>query len=198
MLLLHQGCLRLVKDRTVTKPDDIVTNDPFVLSLIFSGSAPHERRQSFTGFIGGFGSTTQDCSTAMVYSLVNGQLFANTSSGALQFGTNTSTTSKAFIPTPYPNTIVTTFSVDANSVLLWTNSTFYNGGARFCVTSDSAIYAVFTLGGEPSGCQFINLNLVRGRVFGRLPTSRCLLIAAVSSCLANGVITGPSGIAGEH
>src|ERR1700761_2388353 len=101
-----------------------------------------KRRQS-SAYLGGTGQATDSCADAVVYNLVSGKLFANSSSGALQFGTSTGTTYANFTASANPGDVTTAFSVDTENNLMWSNSAFYNMRARFCVLSDNTIVAVF-------------------------------------------------------
>lgn len=150
------------------------------MSFMDSGANNRREKRQGTVYLGGTGQTTDSCQNAVVYSLVNGKLFANSSSGALQFGTTTGATYENFTPSSNPGDITTAFSVDTQNNLLWTNSAFYNYQARFCVLSDNTIVAVF---GDPSlapdGCFFVTLSMTR-----------------VSSCAAavgGPQLSGPSG-----
>lgn len=141
------------------------------------------KRQSGSGFVGGTGQAVNSCFSAVVYNLVNGQLFANTSTSATQFGTSPGVQYANFTPSANPGSLTTVFSVDSQNNLLWGNTAFYNNAARFCVLSDGTIVAVFIDPTQaPVGCLFVALSMTR-----------------VSSCAgaANGnFITGPSGPSG--
>ncbi|ETI20890.1 hypothetical protein G647_07233 [Cladophialophora carrionii CBS 160.54] len=140
-----------------------------------------KKRQAHA-YLGGTGQATDSCTEAVVYSLVNGRLFANSTSGALQFGTTSGTTYANFTASVNPGDVTTAFSVDMENNLMWSNSASYNMRARFCVLSHSTIISVF---GDPMlappDCLFVSLSMTR-----------------VSSCAAVGASTlsGPSGPAG--
>lgn len=129
------------------------------------------------------GQATNTCQDAIVYNLVNGQLFANTTTSATQFGTSSSVPYANFTPSANPGDITTVFSVDSENNLLWGNTAFYNNAARFCVLPDGTFVAVFIDPTQaPTNCLFVALSMTR-----------------VSSCAgaANGAfITGPSGPSG--
>jgi hypothetical protein len=153
-----------------------------MLSMSFAEPPSNNRRKKRQGtvYLGGTGQTTDSCRNAVVYSLVNGKLFANSSSGALQFGTTTGTTYADFTPSASPGDITTAFSVDTQNNLLWTNSAFYNYQARFCVLSDNTIVAVFgdpTL--APDGCFFVTLSMTR--------------VSSCAAAVAGPQLSGPSG-----
>lgn len=139
----------------------------------------HRKRQGSV-YLGGTGQATDSCQNAVVYSLVNGKLFANSSSGALQFGTTTGTTYANFTPSANPGSITTAFSVDTQNNMMWTNSAFYNNQARFCVLSDNTIVAVF---GDPqlapNGCFFVTLTMTR--------------VTSCAGAAGGPVLSGPSG-----
>ena len=121
------------------------------------------RRQSGGGgFVNGQGTSTDSCTNAVVYTLVNGQLFANTTSSTTQFGTDRGIDFAAFTPRASPGTINSTFAVDAQNNLMWNNVAFYNNFAQWCVRADNTVYAVFVAATlAPSDCVFVQLNMVR-------------------------------------
>lgn len=141
------------------------------------------KRQAGSGFVSGNGQAVNSCSNAVVYNLVDGQLFANTSTAATQFGTSPGVQYANFTPSANPGSLTTVFSVDSQNNLLWGNTAFYNNAARFCVLSDGTIVAVFIDPTQaPVGCFFVALSMTR-----------------VSSCAGavNGnFVTGPSGPSG--
>jgi hypothetical protein len=155
--------------------------------LVSSGQGYHRflKRQSST-YLGGSGQVTSSCQDAIVYNLINGQLFANSSgSSTTQFGTSYSAGDEPayanFTPSANPGNITTAFSVDSQNNLMWTNATFYNNMARFCVLSDNTIVAVF---GNPSvdapdDCLFVSLSMTR--------------VSTCAAAVGNAVQSGPSG-----
>ncbi|KAJ9613087.1 hypothetical protein H2200_003028 [Cladophialophora chaetospira] len=152
-----------------------------ILTLLDTNNRPKKRQTS--SYLGGSGQATDSCADAVVYSLVNGQLFANSSSSTLQFGTTTGTTYANFTPSSNPGNVTTAFSVDTQNNLLWSNPDFFNFRARFCVLSDNTIVAVFadpTL--APSGCYFVTLSMTR--------ISTCAVAAGAPP------LSGPSGPSG--
>lgn len=120
------------------------------------------RKRQTPVYLGGSGQVTNSCQNAVVYNLLNGQLFANTSSSATQYGTTSGTTYANFTPSANPGEITSTFSVDSQNNLLWSHPDFYNNFARFCVLADNQIVAVF---GEaslaPANCLFVILSMNR-------------------------------------
>jgi hypothetical protein len=145
-----------------------------------SGTHSLKNRQ-VAAYLGGSGQATDSCANAVVYNLVNGKLFANSTSGALQFGTSTGVDYANFTPTASPGNITTTFSVDTQNNLIWTNPAFYNSRANFCVLVDNTIVGVFTDPQfAPPNCIFVLLSMTR-----------------VSACAAAvGAVSGPAGPAG--
>jgi hypothetical protein len=120
------------------------------------------RRQQNSVYLGDSGQTTSSCQSAVVYSLVNGQLFANSTTGSLQFGTSTGTTYANFTPSANPGDITTSFAVDSQNNLLWSNPAFYSNFARFCVMTDTTIISVFGNPAlAPSDCLFVSLSMTR-------------------------------------
>ena len=137
---------------------------PFVLSF-FVPSSQNDKRQDSTGYVSGSGSTTDSCTDAIVYTLLNGQLFANSETGVEQFSADPGIPYSIFTPssTPDPGSITTTFSVDSQGDLYWNNATFSNYQAQWCVLSNSSILAVFLENAGPPGCLYVLLS-----------TNRCL------------------------
>ncbi len=158
----------------------------FKLAMTFSETKNnrHKKRQGTSAYLGGTGQASDSCADAVVYSLVNGKLFANSSAGALQFGTTTGRTYANFTASNSPGNITTAFSVDTENNLMWSDSSFWNNRARFCVLSDNTIVAVFNnplL--APAGCYFVTLSMTR-----------------VSSCAAAvgaPALSGPTGRTGK-
>jgi hypothetical protein len=142
------------------------------------------KRQSGSGYVSGTGQAVNSCTSAVVYNLVNGQLFANTSNAATQFGTDIGVQYANFTPSASPGALTTVFSVDSQNNLLWGNTAFYNNAVRFCVLSDGTIVAVFIDPTQaPTGCLFVALSMTR--------------ISSCAGAAANGnFITGPSGPSG--
>jgi hypothetical protein len=160
--------------------------ESFILTIFFPGQK-NQRRQG-GNFIGGAGGSTSTCDAAVIYSLVNWQLFANTTGNAQQFNCSPTDHYKAFLPSSNPSSTTTIFSVDNQGNLLWTNYDIYNGGALFCITPDGAIHAIFKQNVQPSGCVFINLNLVRCE--NRSASGSASTDLIVSNCVNAVVITG--------
>ncbi|OAG34892.1 hypothetical protein AYO21_10942 [Fonsecaea monophora] len=157
----------------------------FMLSMMVLQSQGNDRFRKRQGnvFLGGTGQATDSCQNAVVYNLVNGQLFANSSAGALQFGTTSGTTYANFTASASPGDITTAFSVDTQNNLMWSNAAFYNNRARFCVLPDNTIVAVFSDPlVAPSDCLFVSLSMTR--------VSSCA--AAVGAPQQSGP-AGPSG-----
>jgi len=136
----------------------------FILSLFVSPGQGNHRfsKRQFNAYLGGSGQVTDSCQGAVVYNLVNGHLFANSSSGALMFGTSSGVVYSNFTAKANPGDITTSFSVDSQNNLMWSHPDFYNNMARFCVLADNTIVAVFDdplL--APAGCLFISLSMTR-------------------------------------
>lgn len=120
----------------------------------------HQRRQAFS-FLGLSGRTSTDCSNAATFSLTNGALTYTNGSGIMSFGTSSAafTSYDIFIPTYISRPITTTFSLGLYGSLLWLNSSFPTGGAKFCVRNDGTILTVFVLGTQPDDCAFIDITI---------------------------------------
>lgn len=102
----------------------------------------------------------QSCDSALTFTLVNNQLFANSSTETLQFGTNPGTPLAEFLPSANPGAITDIFYVDAQNNLRWTNGAFFNNQARFCVNNDGKLLAVYDDPSvAPPGCLFVTLTL---------------------------------------
>jgi hypothetical protein len=113
-------------------------------------------------FLGDSGQATDSCRTAVVFSLINGALFANSTSSSLQFGTDPGVVYANFIPNSNPGSITTRFAVDTQNTLTWNSDQFYNFNARFCVTQTSDLIAVFDDPRlAPPGCIFVTLTISR-------------------------------------
>jgi hypothetical protein len=135
----------------------------FILNIFLPQGGDIARRQSSGGvFVNGQGTSTDSCTNAVVYTLVNGQLFANTTSSTTQFGTDPNIDYTPFTPSSTPGTINSTFAVDAQNNLMWNNVAFYNNFAQWCIRADNTIYAVFVASTlAPGDCVFVQLNMVR-------------------------------------
>ena len=159
----------------------------FILSMTLQRPGNgHIKRQ--TNYLMGSGQATDSCAGAVVYSLVNGQLFANSSSGSQQFSTDPGIQYANFTPSSAPGSLTNTFSVDSQNNLLWSNSNFYNNQARFCVMPDDTLVSVFDDPAvAPSDCNFVFLSLTR--------VSTCA--AAVGAPALSGP-SGPSGVCSFH
>ena len=142
----------------------------------------HIKRQN--AYLMGSGQATDSCAGAVVYSLINGQLFANSSTSTQQFSTDPGVQYANFTPSSAPGSVTSTFSVDSQNNLLWSNSNFYNNQARFCVMPDDSLISVFDNPEvAPSDCNFVFLSLTR--------VSTCA--AAVGAPALSGP-SGPSGV----
>ena len=120
------------------------------------------KRQSTTPIVGQNGGATHSCSNALIFTLSDGQLYANGTGALLQYGADTGVPYADLSPSVAPGPIRSALSVDADYNLVWSNSAFFDGRASFCVTATGTIVAVFVapeLG--PQGCTFLNLKLSR-------------------------------------
>lgn len=84
----------------------------------------HIKRQ--VAYLAGSGQAMDSCAGAVIYSLIDGQLFANSSSGSQQFSTDPGVQYANFTPSSDPGSVTTTFTVDTQNNLLWSNLNFYN------------------------------------------------------------------------
>jgi hypothetical protein len=135
----------------------------FVLNVFVPQADNLRRRQSGSnGFITNQGSFNDSCADAVVYTLVNGKLFANTTTGATQFGADSGVQCTNFTSSASPGSITTTFAVDSQNNLIWNNVEFYNNLAQWCVRSDDMIVAVLVSSGQaPVDFLFVQLSMVR-------------------------------------
>ena len=141
----------------------------------------HAKRQN--SFLMGTGQATDSCTNAVVYNLVNGQLFANSSSSTQQFATDAGVQYANFTPSSAPGSVTTIFSVDSQNNLLWSNANFYNNQARFCVMPDDTLVAVFDDPAmAPEGCYFVLLSLTR--------------VSTCAAAVGAPALSGPSGATG--
>lgn len=140
---------------------DAVRGNEFLLQFMMPNQKDSRRQSSSGSFVSTQGSATDTCSDASMYSLSNGMLFSNTSSGVLQYGTDPGKAYANFTPSANPGSIVTTFGVDSNNQLLWTNPAFPDNVASFCVLFDGTIVAVFQTSAGPEACLYITLTITR-------------------------------------
>ena len=95
----------------------VVKSYQFVLSFLTSTVQGNGRRQAATGgYVNSQGQASSNCASAVVYTLSDGLLFANSASSSLQFGTNPGVVWANFTPSASPGTITSIFSVDYNNV----------------------------------------------------------------------------------
>ena len=136
------------------------TTPAFLLSF-YASSNQNQKRQGAPGFVGTSGSVTDSCTDAISYTLEDGQLFAVTSNSTEQFGTDPGLPYAPFAPSSTPGNITTTFTVDASGNLYWTNETFFNYQAQWCILMNQSILAVFQQDAGPSGCLYVQLSTDR-------------------------------------
>lgn len=132
-----------------------------MLTINTVGAKQQRRGNAVADFVGAGGVSTTSCTDAITYTLVGGQLFAQVNGTTQQFSADGVSPYAIFVPSSTPGAITTTFSLDRTGTLLWTNGTFYNGNALFCMFSSGTIVAVFQQNAQPSGCVFINLNILQ-------------------------------------
>jgi hypothetical protein len=113
----------------------------FQLNLRLSGIDINERQSNI--FLGDDGQATDSCKTAIVFSLIDGKLFANSTTQSLQFSTDPGVAYANFTPSVSAGAITTRFSINPQNALTWYNDAFYNYNARFCVTTNSDLLVVF-------------------------------------------------------
>jgi hypothetical protein len=86
----------------------------FALTIFVPGVVNINQRQT-TGviFVNRQGTSTDSSANTVIYTLVNGHLFANASSGTTEFGTQPNVDFAPFVPQANPGNITTTFAVDS-------------------------------------------------------------------------------------
>ncbi|KAK8077355.1 hypothetical protein PG996_003525 [Apiospora saccharicola] len=110
------------------------------------------KRDETSGFVGdGTYQNTSTCSNATLFRRSNGQLLSRQRPLSVDPGVD-------FINlSDYPGgSISTTFSV-VGRILVWNNTAFYGGAARFCQLQSGAVYGLFTENTGPEDCTLINL-----------------------------------------
>ncbi|KAK6845030.1 hypothetical protein PG995_015140 [Apiospora arundinis] len=112
----------------------------------------HWKRDDASGFVGD--ETYQNpgtCSNATLFRQGNGQLVSRQRPLSVDPGVGYINLSD------YPGgSISTTFSV-IGRVLVWNNTAFYGGSARFCQLQSGTVYGLFTENPGPGNCTLINL-----------------------------------------
>ncbi|KAK8025564.1 hypothetical protein PG990_003387 [Apiospora arundinis] len=112
----------------------------------------HWKRDDASGFVGD--ETYQNpgtCSNATLFRQGNGQLVSRQRPLSVDPGVDYINLSD------YPGgSISATFSV-IGRVLVWNNTAFYGGSARFCQLQSGTVYGLFTENPGPGNCTLINL-----------------------------------------
>lgn len=139
--------------------------EPILLQLILPNSI--SKRQATDGYLQISGSQASACLAANSYQLLNGSL--ENTDGTELFTTSPGIAYSPFVPSSVLGTITSGFTAQ-DGLLVWQNEGFDNGVARFCITQDSTIYAIFT-GDGPGSCQTVTIAVT--------PSKACLSI----SCL---------------
>lgn len=135
---------------------------PLPSQFVLAQHQYNRKRQSGSSFVSPDGTLTSDCENAVQYSIVDGQLLANTSQGTVYyFSTSPGVPYAPFIPTTVPGNISTTFRITTAFTLSWRNTQFYNREASFCSVNDT-VYAVFQPDVYPDGCFFAPLSPAYG------------------------------------
>ena len=132
-----------------------------MLTIDTLGSKQQRRGSAIENFVGASGISTTSCTDAITYTLVGGQLFAQINGTTQQFSADGVSPYQMFVPSSTTSPITTTFSIDRTGTLIWTNGAFYNGNALFCIFSSGVIVVPFQQNAQPSGCVFINLNILQ-------------------------------------
>ncbi|SLM36664.1 hypothetical protein LPUS_06293 [Lasallia pustulata] len=146
----------------------IIPNLPFILTFETIGSKEQRRGSAIVCFVGANVISTASCTNAVTYT-VGGQLFTQVNGTTQQLSSDGLSLHQNFVPSRTPGSIATTFSIDSVGQLLWTNGTFFNGNALFCIFPSGVLVAAFQQNAQPSGCVFINFNILQ-REFKLLQT----------------------------
>lgn len=139
----------------------VVRGNEFWLQFITPNQKDGRRASSGNNFVSKEGAATNNCNEASIYTLSNGTLLSNTSSGTLQFGTDPGKAYSNFTPSANPGSIVTTFGIDNENHLFWSNPAFPDNAVSFCVLSDNTIVSVFQTSAGPPACLYIPLTITQ-------------------------------------
>lgn len=97
-----------------------------------------KRQAAIQGFVGEGGQVVASCAAASEFNLTNGHLFSDNEEIIVTAGTQ----SEAFAPSSGAGAIPAIFGFDGG-ILVWLDSAFANGAARFCYSSTQGIVADF-------------------------------------------------------
>lgn len=117
------------------------------------------KRDETSGFVGDETYQNPDtCSNATLFRQTNGQLVSRQRPLSVDPAVDYINLSD------YPGgSISTTFSV-IGRILVWNNTAFYGGAARFCQLQSGAVYGLFTENPGPENCTLINLVVYTGKI----------------------------------
>merc|ERR1712093_510438 len=159
---------------TTTLPPPQQSSTTFLLAPAAAGL--RRRQTAGNNFVGLDGSVVQSCADAARFTLSAEFLF--TASG--QFSTSPGTTSELFVPRLTTGSITTSFSITDR--LIWTNTAFSGGQARFCV-ADGSIYSLFSLESTVPNCVLQTLLVVPTAVCDGASSSLETSVATTASTL---------------
>ncbi|KXS98064.1 hypothetical protein AC579_7959 [Pseudocercospora musae] len=145
-----------------------------------------KRQAGGVNFVDVVGSITNDCGTAPLYRINNGNLAVLANGATYIYSTSAGIGAQLFVPSTASNSINTTFSFGAQGTIAWLNPSFYGGQAQFCSDSNGYIYAVFTQYGYPSECRNVQLQLFSASSCAKLQDQINALQSAVASIQLNG------------
>ncbi|KAF7198498.1 hypothetical protein HII31_00237 [Pseudocercospora fuligena] len=145
-----------------------------------------KRQEGSVDFVDVVGSITNDCGTAPLYRINNGNLAVLVNGATYIYSTSAGVGSQLFVPSTSSNPINTTFSFGSQGTIAWLNPSFYGGQAQFCSDPNGYIYAVFTQYGYPSGCRIVQLQLFSASSCAKLQDQINALQSAVASIQLNG------------
>ena len=175
---------------SATISTSIASGVPFVLTVM-NPRRSKQRREAGTNYLGIHNRITSLCSDAGTFAISNGQLLWILSNGTtLQYSAPANVNFTILQPTTTPGPITTSFSVGRNGILQWVNTSFFNGNALFCVLPDGTLIAVFSEGGNPIGCVFVDLYI------SDLNVCQSNLLPRPSGPTGPTGPIGPSGVAG--
>ena len=107
-----------------------VDESSFVLHVMTSRQL--QKRQLGNYWIDQNGTITNDCTTSPIYAIRDGVLTATMNGAVYTFSTAAGVAFAPFVPSVTSESIKTTFSLNNDQILVWQNSTFFNGQASFC------------------------------------------------------------------
>ena len=107
-------------------------------------------------YVGSGGYGTDNKNTAILWTVINGQLVSLTEGGYLSFSSGHS---NPLAPSPRVQSIFSNFAVESDGTLTWSNSEFSQGSAKFCQQQYDGLIVSYS-GATPPGCVESGLRAV--------------------------------------